>query len=119
MKGKLSKFLTEYFRENSTILFILIVIFIIGIASGALTASTLNNSQKGELFTYINGFLEAKSMSITHVELFRQIFFNNAKLILALWFLGVTIVGIPLIIGLIGFKGFTIGFTVGFMLDVN
>ena len=94
------------------------IAFIVGIAAGTFTVNTLNSSQKGELYTYINGFLESKDAAISQGELFRQIFLNYLKLILTLWFLGVTIVGIPLIAGLIGFKGFTIGFTVGFMLDV-
>lgn len=118
MKGKIGKAAAEYFRENSSVLFLLLIVFVVGIISGALTATTLNTSQKNELFNYINGFLETKAMNITHGELFRQIFFNNATLILVLWFLGATIVGIPLIIGLVGFKGFTIGFTISFMLDI-
>lgn len=118
MKERLGRFLVKYIQENTSILILLLIAFIVGIAAGSFTVNSLNSSQKGELFTYINGFLESKDIAISQGELFRQIFLNYLKLILTLWFLGVTIVGIPLIIGLIGFKGFTIGFTVGFMLDV-
>ncbi len=118
MKERLGRLLVKYIQENTSILILLLIAFIVGIAAGTFTVNTLNSSQKGELYTYINGFLESKDAAISQGELFRQIFLNYLKLILTLWFLGVTIVGIPLIAGLIGFKGFTIGFTVGFMLDV-
>lgn len=118
LKGRLGKFLVEYIQENSSILFLLFIIFVIGVSAGAFTVSTLNSAQKGELYAYINGLLQSKNTNITQGELFSLIFLNYTKLVLTLWFLGVTIVGIPLIAGLVGFKGFTIGFTVGFMLDV-
>ena len=58
------------------------------------------------------------NINISQVDLFKQIFINYFKFIIILWFLGMTVIGMPLIFGLIGFKAFTIGFTVGFMLDV-
>ncbi len=118
MKERMGRFLTTYIQENMSILFLIAVIFVIGIAAGAFTVNSLDSGQKGELYNYINGFLESKEIRISQAELFGQIFLNYAKLVLILWFLGVTIVGLPLIFGLIGFKGFSIGFSVGFMLDV-
>ncbi len=118
MKERMGRFLTTYIQENMSLLFLIAVIFVIGIVAGAFTVNALDSGQKGELYNYINGFLESKEIKISQAELFGQIFLNYAKLILLIWFLGVTIVGLPLIFGLIGFKGFTIGFSVGFMLDV-
>ena len=118
MKGRIGKFLAKYIQENTLILFLLLIAFVIGITAGALTVNSLNSIQKGELYNYINGFLESKNINISQVDLFKQIFINYFKFIIILWFLGMTVIGMPLIFGLIGFKAFTIGFTVGFMLDV-
>lgn len=118
LKIGMGRFFAKYIQENMSILFLILIVFIIGITAGVFTVNTLNSTQKSELYTYINGFLESKNTSISQGELFEQIFLNYSKLILTIWFLGVTVIGIPLIYGVIGFKGFTIGFTVGFMLDV-
>ena len=118
MKERIGKFVMEYIKENTLILFLLLIVFVIGISIGAFTVNSLNSTQKGELYNYINGFLESKNINISQVDLFKQIFINYFKFIIILWFLGMTVIGMPLIFGLIGFKAFTIGFTVGFMLDV-
>lgn len=118
MKAKTENAISRYFHDNAPIFFLLIISLVIGIIAGVFTVVAMDSNQKGDLYSYVNGFFEAKQVSISGVELFKQIFINYLKLILLLWFLGATVLGIPLIFGLIGFEGFTIGFTVGFIIDV-
>lgn len=118
MKAKKGNVISRYFHDNAPIFFLLIISLIIGIIAGAFTVVAMDSNQKSDLYSYVNGFFEARHSDISGVELFRQIFLNYLKLILLLWFLGATVLGIPLIFGLMGFEGFTIGFTVGFVFDV-
>ncbi|MGE5328393.1 MAG: stage II sporulation protein M [Deltaproteobacteria bacterium] len=118
MKAKMGNVISRYFHDNASIFFILIVSLVIGIIAGAFTVVAMDSQQKSELYSYMNGFFESQKSNISAVNLFNLIFVNYLKLILLLWFLGATVLGIPLILGLIGFEGFTIGFTVGFIFDV-
>jgi len=118
MKAKVRNAISRYFHDNASLFFLLMISLIIGIIAGAFAVVAMGNNQKSELYTYINGFFEAHRTSISGLELFKQIFANYLKLVLLLWFFGATVLGIPLIIGLIGFEGFAIGFTVGFIFDV-
>jgi len=118
MKVKMGNVISRYFHDNAPIFFLLMISLIIGIIAGAFTVVVMDSHQKSELYTYLNGFFEVHKSNISGVELFKQIFTNYLKLILLIWFLGATVLGIPLIFGLIGFEGFTIGFTVGLIFDV-
>jgi stage II sporulation protein M len=44
-------------------------------------------------------------------------FLNQAKSILIIWFLGLTIIGLPFILGWVFFRGFSLGFTIGFLVQ--
>lgn len=118
MKAKMGNVISRYFHDNAPVFFLLIISFIIGIAAGALTVVAMDNNQKSELYSYVSGFFETQKSNISSLELFKQILINYLKLVLLLWFLGATVLGIPLIFGLIGFEGFTIGFTVAFIFNV-
>jgi len=118
MKAKMGNVFSRYFHDNAPIFFILMISLIIGIIAGAFTVVAMDTHQKSELYSYVNGFFQTQKSTMSGVELFKQLFTNYLKLILLLWFLGATVLGIPLIFGLIGFEGFTIGFTVGFIFDV-
>jgi len=118
MSGRIVRFIREYIRENSTILFFLFILFVIGIILGAFAANTLNSSQKVELYSYINGFFKAKDVKITNGELFLEILLNNTKFIAIIWFLGAVLFGGILVFGLFGFKGFSMGFTISILYQL-
>lgn len=96
---------------------LLFVIFVIGVSVGAFTVNLLGDFHKSELYNYVNSVLQAKDLNISPGEIFKQIFINYSKLILTLWFLGVTVIGVPLIVSLVGFEGFKMGFSVGFIFE--
>lgn len=107
----------KHFKDNILIYSFLIIALMIGISSGAITISMINAEQKKELMKFLNSFLKIVSENdVDNMMLVKQSFKNNIQTFITLWFLGISIIGIPLIIGLVLLRGFIIGFTVGFIV---
>ncbi len=78
----------------------------------------MGSFEKGDLLSYVESF--SKSISSNGIDsksiLFEAIK-NNITLIIAIWFLGLTMIGIPVILIIDVIKGFTIGFTTSFIVN--
>lgn len=114
---KLINMCKKHFKDNILIYVFLIIALMIGISSGAITISMINAEQKKELMKFLNSFLKIMSENdVDNAVLVKQSFKNNIQTFITLWFLGISVIGIPLIIGLVLLRGFIIGFTVGFIV---
>ncbi len=103
--------------KNLVLYVIVVLAFVIGICTGAFTVNALNENQYVELSTYVEDFFYILSgQEIGHSELFKISVMNHIKTVAVLWVLGITVIGIPVILIIIGIKGFVIGFTVGFFI---
>lgn len=98
--------------NNTKSYFIIIIIFIVGIFLGVLFIN--NASDKTEIEKYINTYIdETKSLSNRNYFSELQIDVkNNILLVILLWFAGTTIIGIPIVLGIILFRGFCLGYTI-------
>ena len=89
----------------------------VGISSGAITTNMIDVDQKKELVNFLDSFLKViNEKDIDNVILIKESLKNNLQTFALMWFLGATIIGIPLVIGLVILRGFIIGFTVGFIV---
>lgn len=97
---------------NAKSYFIVIIIFTVGIFLGVLF---INQTQdKSEIEKYINTYVdETKNIQNGNYlgELQKDIK-SNILLVLLLWFAGTTIIGIPIALGIILFRGFCLGYTI-------
>ncbi len=117
MLHKFRELLYKHLKNNVNRYFLLFMIFIIGVSAGAFTVNGLSTLQRDELVHYLNGFLQIMDkQSINSNELLMISLQENTKIIVLLWLLGVTIIGIPFIFLLILIKGFIIGFSTGFII---
>lgn len=110
--------LSAYFKQNIVKCFCVVIIFILGILFGAMAIKVLPDEQKIELISYLNIFFEDIGDSTTYdkFELLLLVMLRNVKLLLMIWLLGFTIIGIPFILFILFMRGFVIGFTVGFLI---
>ena len=93
------------------------MIFIIGVSAGAFTVNGLSTLQRDELIQYLKGFIHIMDkQSVNSNELLMISLQENTKIIVLLWLLGVTIIGIPFIFLLILVRGFILGFSSGFII---
>lgn len=117
MFKKFRETIGKHLKNNSNRYFFLLIAFVIGIAAGAFTVNGLSALQKEELNNYFQGFLQLlDDQPVNSEELLKISLLDNAKLVLVLWLLGVSIIGIPFIFVVMGIRGFVTGFTSGFII---
>ncbi|MDD4495756.1 MAG: stage II sporulation protein M [Eubacteriales bacterium] len=114
---KLQILIENHIKSNFGKYMLLMLFFIIGIGLGAFTINGLSSVQRNELTNYMQGFLGLiDAQTIDTASLFRISAIYNLKIILVLWLLGATVIGIPFIFAVIGIRGFITGFTAGFII---
>lgn len=117
-KFAIKNIVNSHFKENF-LLYILSALCIgIGFVIGVYIVKYMTTSDKGNLLSYLTDFIKGKngSSESSRMILFQAIK-NNIPLILVIWFLGLTMIGIPIILIIDVLKGFTIGFTVAFFIN--
>ncbi|MCQ6277989.1 stage II sporulation protein M [Bacillus sp. EB600] len=109
----------SYFREHSSIFVFVVMLFLMGVIFGAIVVNSMSFSQKQDLFYYLSQFFgEVSNGKVAESnDLFLQSFFHNSKFIGLMWVLGISIIGLPIILILLFIKGMVVGFTVGFLVN--
>jgi stage II sporulation protein M len=117
-KIKLYETISSHVKNNAAMYFVVVIFFAVGVAAGAFTVKALDDSQKQALIRYMQGFFQVfTTKEIDNLIVLKQSIINNIQTVFALWILGITIIGIPVTLLVIGIRGFIIGFTVGFMIE--
>jgi stage II sporulation protein M len=109
----------SYFREHSSIFLFIVVLFLMGVIFGAIVVNSMSITQKEDLFYYLSQFFGQVSDGKVSEDndLFLQSFSHNSKFIGLMWILGISIIGLPVILILLFIKGMVVGFTVGFLVS--
>ncbi len=119
MITKIRNTMMEHVKKNKNIYLFLFLTFVTGVSAGAFTVNGLSSIQRTELTNYFQGFLELfENQRVDSNEILQISIIDNARLVVVMWALGVTIIGIPLIYFFIGVRGFITGFTSGFIIDL-
>ncbi|WP_199425958.1 stage II sporulation protein M [Thermaerobacillus caldiproteolyticus] len=111
--------LASHMREHASIYLFIIVLFLMGVIFGAVVVNSLNFSQKQDLYYYLMQFFGqvSKGNLASAYDMFQQSYFHNLKYVGLMWVLGISIIGLPIILILLFLKGIVIGFTVGFLVN--
>jgi stage II sporulation protein M len=118
MFTKLKNGLAAHFRDNLGIYFFIAILFVIGVIFGALAVKALNEQQKLDLVQYLKILFNevSREQNLPGHEVARQAVTNNIKIGAMVWVLGLTVIGIPVILIIAFTRGFVLGFTVGFLV---
>ena len=93
------------------------LIFLTGILVGDYKALGLTSGVKSHLLTLIDDYLKGGvNVGLDKQAILLNSFLNQGKSIIAVWFLGLTIIGMPIILGVVFLKGFSLGFTISFLV---
>lgn len=116
IKNLIVENIIKYFKEY----FLVTIIFIVGIIIGVIFINNLSENQSNEINTYINSFLETikSNSNFNYAELLKESVVQNIILVLILWFVGATLIGIPLVFAIILFRGFCLGYTISAIIHV-
>ena len=111
-KNEILNVIKDDILNNAKSYFVVIVIFVVGIFLGVMFIN--QTKDKSEIENYINTYID-ETKSIQNGDYFTELqkdIKSNVVLVLLLWFAGTTIIGIPIVLGVIVFRGFCLGYTI-------
>lgn len=105
-------------KKGTFIFFVFMVI--LGIIFGSLFITILDKSDKELVSTQITNFFTniKTNQNQDIVATLKNSLFTNIGSVLAIWILGISIIGIPLIILFVFIKSFVFGFSIGGIISV-
>ncbi len=108
----------QHLNENRWQYILIVVIFLFGLILGNYKVFGLEGGVKSHLLDLIDNYLQGGAQeALDGQSVFWGAFFNQAKTVVTVWFLGLTVIGLPLILAVVFLRGFSFGFTVGFLLQ--
>ena len=111
-KNEILLAIKENILNNTKSYFIVIIIYTVGIFLGVMFINQTEN--KSEIEKYINTYVDETKVlqNGDYLGELQKDIRNNVTLVLLLWFAGTTIIGIPIVLGIILFRGFSLGYTI-------
>lgn len=110
--------LGKYLKENATLYMFVSVLFIMGVAFGAVMVNALSLDQKQEMLQQVSSFFHrlTDNADMSGQSGFLDSLGLHLKWILLIWLLGLSVIGLPFIFVLNFLKGVLIGFSVGYLV---
>lgn len=109
----------EHIRNNSSIYLFVIILLLMGVIFGATIVNSLHSELKQDLLFYLKQFFsQADKDNIGEPSVvWKESYISQLMYISIIWVLGISIIGLPIILFLLFLKGIVVGFTVGFLVD--
>ena len=110
----------EHILNNKKEYIIVSILFIIGIFLGVFFINNVNQESKTQITEYLNQFIEKlrNTDNIDNIKLLKTSIGQNIILAISLWFFGTTIIGIPVVFGIIAYRGFCLGYTISACINI-
>lgn len=118
-KNRFVYMLMEHIQTQKSIYLFVSVLFLVGVVFGSVIVNTLDVNKKGELMQYLHYFFQG----LAHDDIadssvaFQHSIGDYFKMLALMWILGLSVVGIPVMLIYLFFKGLVTGFTIGFLLS--
>ena len=104
----------EHVLNNKKEYIIVSILFVIGIFLGVFFINNVNEEPKIQITEYLNQFVEQlkNTETLNNIDLLKTSIGQNIILAICLWFFGTTIIGIPIVFGIVVYRGFCLGYTI-------
>ena len=112
---KIINYLNETVKKEKNILLFNTIIFLVGVVLGSLFINFITNDDKKLLIEQVGTFfsnIKKLTSDIFGFESFLSILFNNLLVLSIIFVLGISMIGIPIVIFILFFKGFMLGTTI-------
>ncbi len=118
LESKVLSILNKHVQSNFWLYVISLLCVCTGIVLGMYSVRYMGSFEKSDLLNYLKDFsTTVNSGNINYKSIFLETVKSNIPVLVALWFLGLTMIGIPIILIIDIIKGFTIGFTISFVIN--
>ena len=111
---KIGNTIYQHITNNSKEYILLTLIFLIGIFLGVMFINNSQETQRGEITSYLNNFIDKlkNTENLESAEILKTTIVENVFLAITLWFFGTTVIGIPIVFGIILYRGFCLGYSI-------
>lgn len=117
-KSRLVSSILQHIKDNIKAYFLVAIVLLIGIVLGVWFVNNLQENQSQEVQSYIQQFVGTvkNGTNIDTGKLLSNSLQNNLILAIVMWFAGSTVIGIPIVLGIVGYRGFCLGYTVSSLI---
>ena len=116
---KIVEFIKEHIKQNYKEYVIVLIFFISGIVLGVFFVNQTNTNQITEVNQYLENFINEikNTSSINQMQILKSTLIDKLYLTIAIWFFGTTVVGIPIVFGIVAYRGFCLGYTISAIIS--
>ena len=113
-ESRIKEILMSHIRNNIKEYAIVLILFLIGLIFGIVFVNNAQDSQIEEITSYFTEFVGnlKQDAKVDTQALLQESLLSNGLLALILWFVGSTVIGIPIVYGIIAYRGFCLGYTI-------
>ena len=110
----------EHVVNNKKEYVIVSILFVIGIFLGVFFINNVGQEPKTLITEYLNQFIDKlkSTEDLNLIELLKTSIGQNIILAISLWFFGTTIIGIPIVFGIVAYRGFCLGYTISACISI-
>lgn len=110
---KLKNVIKTKINQHKKILFFIILLFIIGFIAGTIFMTILSKTDQTYVKDYMTSYIEnIRNNNLNYLTCFKDSTISNLLLFIVIFLLGISVIGIPIIIFIYFFKSFILGFSI-------
>lgn len=119
-KITLMDIIKKHIIQNYKEYMIIMIFFIIGIFLGVFFINQIKDEQRAEIHQYLSKFINnmKNTTDIDETAVLKSSIYDKIWLTIAIWFFGTTIIGIPIVFGLVIYRGFCLGYTISTVISL-
>lgn len=117
---KFRDIILKHILNNKKEYIIVTLLFIIGIFVGVFFVNNLDENSRSSVQEYLNNFVEKFKQieKLDNISLLKTSIIQNIIFVVTLWFFGTTVIGIPIVFGIIIYRGFCFGYTISVCVSI-
>lgn len=117
---KIKEIIKQHIINNKKEYIIVTSILIVGIFLGVFFVNNIQENQRSEISEYLNHFIEKMkgTEKLDTISLLKTSIYQNLFLAITIWFFGTTVIGIPIVFGIVLYRGFCFGYTISVCVTI-
>ncbi|HEY8416543.1 MAG TPA: stage II sporulation protein M [Limnochordales bacterium] len=120
MAGRWPDILRGYFRRRTATYLCVLIVFAMGVVFGGLAVGHVDETDRSALAQYVEGLLargQARALAPAEEVMRQAVLDDLLKTVGLVGLLGLSVIGAPLVLGVVFLRGFVLGFTGAFLMD--